>query len=471
VETDHFKRDFNCSLKYVLVRTLSKYSLVFFGILFLSNFVMAQEEEPLDDLGNVSDAFQENFFEALKQKGIENYELALEALTRAERAATNKENVAVVNFERGKNLTLLKRYEEAESNFKEVIASQGNRLDVLEALYDLYYLEQDFKSAIPLVQTLIEYDEDYKEDLANLYSRTNQFDKALTVLDELDALWGESDYRDALRSQIYRKTGNTDGAIENLQGKIDQNPKNEQDYLNLIFLYSEQGDQQKAFDAAKQLLANQPNSTLVHLALYKFYLDDGNTQEALKSMKIVFSSSEVEEENKYKVLADFIQFVNTHPQHENKLKDVVASFSEVGDGKVYEQLGTYYLQKGEKETALAFFEQGIAKDLDNFSLLKNTLLIQIEQGKYSEAANLSESGLEIFPAQALLYLINGVANINLQSADTAIESLETGVDYLLDDLQMEKDFYEQLSVAYGLKGNTAKADMYAKRAAEIKLSN
>ena len=42
---------------------------------------------PTDDLGNVSDDFQVHFFEALKQKGIENYELALNALDKAEVAA------------------------------------------------------------------------------------------------------------------------------------------------------------------------------------------------------------------------------------------------------------------------------------------------------------------------------------------------------------------------------------------------
>ena len=62
--------------------------LFFFGILFFPKQLIAQEiQGPTDDLGNVSDAFQENFFEALKQKGIENYELALEALKKAEEAA------------------------------------------------------------------------------------------------------------------------------------------------------------------------------------------------------------------------------------------------------------------------------------------------------------------------------------------------------------------------------------------------
>jgi len=46
---------------------------------------MCAQDNPLtDDLGSVSDSFQDNFFEALKQKGIENYELALNALEKAE---------------------------------------------------------------------------------------------------------------------------------------------------------------------------------------------------------------------------------------------------------------------------------------------------------------------------------------------------------------------------------------------------
>ena len=54
-------------------------------VLFLvPSFAMAQvdfNKRPDDDLGNVEDEFQEHFFEALKQKGIENYERAVEALS------------------------------------------------------------------------------------------------------------------------------------------------------------------------------------------------------------------------------------------------------------------------------------------------------------------------------------------------------------------------------------------------------
>jgi len=447
--------------------------LFFFGILFFPKQLTAQEiEDPTDDLGDVSDAFQENFFEALKQKGIENYDLALEALKKAEEAAKEDPDAkAVVYFEMAKNLSKLKRYEEAETNFNKVLQAKGDQLDVLEALYDMYYQQKNYEAAIPLVIKLSAIDSDYKEDLANLYSRTKQFDKSLKVLDELDELLGESDYRDALRAQIYRQTGNTSGQIEQLEEKIDANPKKEKDYLNLIYLYSEEGNNQKAFEAAKKLLKNNPKSELVHLALYKFYLTDGLTEEALSSMKIVFASQEIDRTSKYKVLGDFIQFVDENPSYESELTALVNLFADKNDGQVYEKLGDYYLSKGQNEAALVLYEKGVSMDEDNYSLLKNTLLLQIEFKDYNGASKLSSAALEIFPAQALIYLLNGVANNGLQKSDLAIEALEMGIDYLLDDKKMEQAFYKQLTIAYRIKGDTQNANLFAKKALDLKDPN
>ncbi len=447
--------------------------MLFFGIILFPKAIIAQEiEGPMDDLGNVSDAFQENFFEALKQKGIENYELAIVALEKAEKLAKDDAHaLAVVNFELGKNQTKLKKYEEAEENFNKVILTQGDRLDVMEALYGLYFNQRNYEAAIPLVQKLIKIDDDYKEDLANLYSRTERFDEAIKMLDELDESFGESDYRDALRTQIYRKTGNSTGQIEKLEQKIDNNPKNEQDYLNLIYLYSEEGNIAKAFETAKELLKNNPKSELVHLALYKYYLEDGATDDAIKSMKKAFASSQVDKPNKYKVLGDFIQFVNLNPEYEEDLSEMIGLFADENDGGVYEKLGGYYVSKGLNEEALKLYEQGIDKDQNNFSLLKNTILLKIVLKKFDKASTLSSNALEIFPAQSFIYLLNGVANNCLQKSDLAIESLEAGVDYLLDDALQERDFYKQLSIAYTQKGNMEKANLYTKKALEIKDPN
>lgn len=455
-------------LKHVIVL------LFFFGNILTPATLAAQEngDEPTDDLGNVTDDFQENFYEALKQKSIENYELAIAALEKAQKASKgNPDTDAIVFYELAKNQIKLKQYDQAELNLERVLKQQPDKLDVLEEQYDLYYLKRDYDKAIPLVEKLVVLDEDYKEDLANLYHRTKQYNKALVLLDELDESWGESRYRNTLRKQIYRVTGNNAGAINNAEKKINKNPANEREYLNLIYLYSEEGNTQKAFETAKELLKANPKSELVHLALYKFYLDNGDTKAAMNAMEKVFTATTIEKESQYKVLGDFLQFVDRNPEYETELNKMVTVFSEEDNGQVFQKLGDYYVSKNNKETALKFYEKGIAGDADNFSLLKNTILLQIDFNKNEEAKKLSEDSLEIFPAQPLLYLLNGIANNNLEKFEIAADILESGVDYVIDDTQMEKDFYEQLSIAYTGKGDSKKAANYAKKAAAIQISN
>ena len=450
--------------------------MTYFAIVFVAtSSIWAQD--PLsdintDDLGNVSDEFQESFFEGLKQKGIENYELALSALNKAEKfAGSDKERIAVVHFEKAKNLRPLERYEEAEENLLKVINAMGDKMDVMEELYNLYYDQKDFESAIPLVLKLSKRDDDYKEDLANLYFQTKRYDEALLLLDELDLSWGESAYRDSLRRRIYSLTGNSEGAIKNLETKIDKNPKNEQDYLNLIYLYSQEGDTEKAFEMARELLKEVPNSKKVHLALYKFYLDRNETKMALESIKIVFQSEEIAKEGKFKMLEDYLNYVDKHPEMEASVSQVVGYLSENKEGALYEKIGNYFTSRKNPEMALSFFEKGVALDPDNFSLLKNTLLLQIDTKQFSKVADLSEEALAIFPAQPLIYLLNGVAYNNLSEPKKALESLEMGLDFLIDDQRMERDYYRQLAIAHEKLGNTAKSESFTKKAEAIQISN
>jgi len=448
--------------------------LLILGGFFAPRALVAQEiaATPLGEPQEVSDAFLESFYEALKQKSIENYALAITALERAQKeSGGNLQADAIVFFEFAKNQIKLKQYNQAEINLEKVLRQEPENQDVLETLYDLYYLTREYNKAIVLVKKLIVYDQDYKEDLANLYQRTKQYEKALLLLEQLEVSWGESVYRTALRKQIFRQTGNTLGAINNAEKKRKNNPANEREYLNLIYLYSENGNPEKAYQTALELQNKFPNSTLVHLALYKFHLDQGNTMGAMASMKKVFNSRVIEKENQYKVLGDFLTFVQQNPQYQAELEGIVEVFSKDNNGQVFEKIADYYLSKGNKELALTFYQKGIEVDSDNFSLLKNTLLLQLEFNRFAAAKNLSASSLEVFPAQPVLYLLNAKANNNLQDFKAAINALEIGLDYLFDNAELEKEFYEQLAVAYTGLGHTIKAANFAKKAAEILDSN
>jgi len=419
-----------------------------------------------DDLGNVSDEFQEYFFEALKQKGIENYEKAITALEKCLKLDTEN---SVVYFELGKNYQELEKFEEAIANFKKASELKPQKESILVYLFQTYGMTKDFEGAIATLKKLIPIDKAYKEDLANLYLLNEDYDQALNLLDELDAKLGVNSYRNSLRRQIFARTNNTGAQIENLQQGIAQNPDVEQNYLNLIYIYSENGDDAEAFKVAQELLETNPGSSLAHLALYKFYLNKGDTEAAVASMKIVFENEEVDTESKFKVLNDFLNFVQENPAYEEDLIEVAGKLSEWEDApELYEQLGGYYLKKNNREEALKFFELGLKQDPENFELTKNTLLLQLELEKYEAAKELSYEALEGFPSQPMLYLFQAVALNKLADFELAKESLQNGLDYLIENKLMEIDFYSQLAISYNGMNNANKAEEYRLKAENLK---
>ncbi len=420
------------------------------------------QEIAVDDLGEVSDAFQEQFFEALKQKAIENFEKAITALRACEKLQPNN---AVVFFELGKNYKLLNNYQEAISNFQKANRLSPNREWIMAALFDTYYFNKQYEEAITISKNLVAYNDKYYDDLAKIYFEQQQFDKLIGLLDKLDAELGVTEYRNSLRQQIYALTNNTSAQIKTLQESIVLNPENEMNYLNLIYVYSDEGLEKEAFATAEKMRQVFPNSKVVHLALYKFYLNNNKTEEALRSMRLVLESEEIDAASKFKVLNDFLLFVNENPNYEDELRKVAALFSEKENSpEIFQKLGEYFLQKKDKKQALAFYELGLAKNIDNYSLLRNTLLLQIDQLKYKEALELSDSALEIFPSQPFFYLVKAVSLNNLNQYKEALEILTFGLDYLIDDAVMESDFYMQLSIAYNGLGNVSKATEFKEKA-------
>ncbi|MDN3664889.1 tetratricopeptide repeat protein [Algibacter miyuki] len=442
-----------------------------FGMLLVPKINYAQVDSNKtqdDDLGDNTDEFQEYFYEALKQKSIENYDRSVEALQKC--IALDK-SVPVLHFELGKNYSKLKNYNDAETALKKAVDLEPDNEWFLDELYAFYAGQNDLENAIKTVKQLVSYHPDYKEDLASLYVKTKKFDEALILLDELDAEFGVSIARDRMRNNAYAATGRKSDQIENLETRVENNPDKESNYLALIFRYSENNNKKKAFETAKKLLEINPESQLVHLALYKFYLDENETDKAIASMKTVVQSTQIKPEAKVKVLADFVNFVKANPQYEADLLEATTLVSQQDNEKSLLELGQYYLSKNDKPKALEYFEKALEQDSNNFSVLKNILLLQIDLQQFKEAEQKSAKALENYPSQPLLYLVNGVALNALNNPKKALEPLETGLDYIIDDTKLEADFYKQLSKAYSLLNNTAKAKTFSDKAQHIHPEN
>lgn len=419
-----------------------------------------------DSLGDVKDAFQEKFYEALKQKAIENYDKAIDALVQC--LAFNS-NEPVIYLELGKNYNALKKYSQAavylEKGRKEVPQNEA----ILEELYNTYYQNKEFDRALPVVKDLVKQNASFSEDLVNLYIQNEQFDAALKLLDSLDNSKGSSTYRESLRRQIYSLTNNVDAQISDLKESIGENPKDEKDYLNLIFVYSENGQVDKAYETAQQLLKINPDSELVHLALYKFYMARNEAEKAIRSMEILLRSDQIDEVTKYQALNDFLIYVTENPSLEEDLVKLVQVFSENEDNrKVYKQLGTFFLEKGNKEVALNYFTTALENERNDFGLFREVITLHAEAGNFEKVRTLSEEALESFPTQSWLFLMLGTAQNETGEFKKAEENLLNGLDYLVDGPEIEREMYRQLARSYEGLNQPEKASEALSKAGNIK---
>tara|TARA_R110002050_G_scaffold64647_8_gene140535 strand:- start:10624 stop:11556 length:933 start_codon:yes stop_codon:yes gene_type:complete len=84
----------------------------------------------------------------------------------------------------------------------------------------------------------------------------------------------------------------------------------------------------------------------------------------------------------------------------------------------------------------------------------------LAKSDFKNAAAVSWEALENFPAQAYFYYAYGQSLNKLKKHKEAVAILESGLDYLLDDVDLANKMYKELVDANNALGNSSKANMY-----------
>ncbi|MBF4984255.1 hypothetical protein FNJ87_07935, partial [Nonlabens mediterrranea] len=242
----------------------------------------------------------------------------------------------------------------------------------------------------------------------------------------------------------------------------------EQAYINLIYMHGRNGDKEALFEVAQDFERNVPNSDAAHLALYKIFIENDRIDDGVASLEKILTSDKIDRETKMKVLQDFISMSDGRVDLENAVTQAIDWLSDdVEDPNAYRAMGDYYLKKNDAVQAIAFYEKGLELDSNNVDIIKSIALLSIDLKDYGKTLTITNTAIEKFPAQPLFYLLNGVAQNNLNAPDKAIEIIELGQGYLLDELKLEQDMYQQLAISYDKKGDTASASKMRAKAQEL----
>lgn len=425
--------------------------------MFFAPIYLFAQEEPKDTLALAENKFEDSFFESLKQKGMENYDRAIESL---EKCQTLQPENGVVYFELGKNYLSQKKYKEAYDNFEKVTKIDPKNRWAWVGMYDVCYDTHDYNQAINIVQKLVEFKAEYREDLVSLYMNTQQFDKALDLINELNETVGKSDKRELYKAQILQDAKYQGAEKANLISKIKQFPKEESNYISLIFLYSKSNQEDKALEVAQQLEKEIPTSDWAQVSLFKFHLNNNDGVKAVNAMNIVLASENIDTKLKHRILNEFLIFTKNNPQFDKDLDHAIGYFSKDKEVKVAKEIGKFYQSKKDWARAIHFYEMHLKSANDDMEAILLLMQAYTENFQFEVLETASEEQMQLFPSQPQLYYYNGLANNQLKNYKKAIASLESGIDFVIDDPNLEINFNLQLGEAYNGLGDFKKKEAY-----------
>jgi tetratricopeptide (TPR) repeat protein len=437
---------------------MRKNVLIFLLMTLLGGQISVFGQTEPEDIVAAVDEYQDAFYESLKQKGIENYDKAIISL---EKCIKLKPNDAVAYFELGKNYLSLKEYRNAQEAFEKAISLNPNNKWFWLGVYDVSFETKNYPLAIETIQKIIPFDEEYKDDLITLYMMTNQFDKALVAINEMNEKFGKSEERNRQKMQILSQGKYQDDELSNLRAEIRKNPKNPTYYINLIMLYSKAGNTERALEVSKELAKEVPESEWAQISLFKAYLDSNQAAKAIKSMNSILSNSVIDSKIKHRTLNEFLIYVNKHPEYTADLEHAIGYFDDDNEVNVAKEIGKFYHSKGQFENAIKFYERDLKVNSEK-NLETNMLLLEVyaKASKFDLMTKRATEMMEIYPSQPHFYYYAGMGNSYNKQFKNAVTILEMGLDYVVDDVKLESDFYNQLGEAYNGLGNAKKKDEY-----------
>jgi tetratricopeptide (TPR) repeat protein len=409
------------------------YKIIAFLFLFQVSFGQINPEE----VATAENEFETNFFDALKEKAIENYDKAIIALQKCLlKEPANPE----IHYQLGVNYLAQKKYIEAENAFQKAVDLEPKQRWYWNGLYDVHYQTKAFEKAIVIVEKLVTFDANMKEDLVSLYMTTQKFDKAKTVIDDIESKGTLSKTIEMYQLQLRSMQKGTKPNVNDLVEAIKNNPKVEQNYIDLIYQYSSANQETKAFETAILLEKELPNSDLVHVSLVKFYINANDILKATASYKKVVKSSKIDLKIKQRVLNEYLIFATKNPQLLVEIDNTLTFFDNTVGMDVHKELGKFFYNKNNFDLAQKYMEQSKENDIEAIDLLLNIYDFNKE---FEKMAKKSEEYIDLFPTKANLYYYAGKGNNNLKNYKKAKDFLEMGIDYVIDDPNLEARFCKQ----------------------------
>ena len=407
--------------------------LLFFAFGCKSSKVGSINKKDLDY--QTQKAFEKSFFEANKQKVLNNKEKALELYNQS--LAVNPTShatmyqLAKLNFE-------LDRYAEALNFAQEAVKTSETYNHWYHGLLAQYYNKfgKYEKSAMTFEEMIVnepDIKENYTES-ANQYYNAKQLDKSIEILKKMQIHFGIGRESSTRLDFVYSAMGQNDKAIVEMEKLVDAYPNNVQYKGYLSETYMKAGKEEKAIQLLEEIIKEDPGVGKAHFALFNIKSDAGRTKEALEHLKEAFKYDDLSLQQKMQAVSIYLKELKRDTSLTTglmELGDVLetnyANFIEpyILKTDIYGTLGRY-------EDARRYIRKALAIDPSEFHLWSKLLGANARLDDVDQQIEDTEEALNLFPNVIELYVSQSYAYIEKKQYTKGIKIADEGLDIALD---------------------------------------
>ena len=386
--------------------------------------------------------FEYLFVEALKQKMFGNAQKAIQLLSSC---LDINPNSSTAMYELANIHAANKDFTSASLLLEKAISIDGQNKWYKLLLAQIYQQMRKYSEAANLYTELLQKEPDNLEYLymkAALLTNAKKYDEAIKAYDALEAKTGVNEQISVAKQQVYVSEGKIDDAFKEIDKLIEDNP-NEPKYYGLrADLYLSQGDSVKALENYNKILKMDPNNGYVHFSLANFYLAQGKADKSFEETLKGFASEDVDIHTKLQMYMVLTSNPEKSKITEAKEEQLIKLLLEKNPDEYL--VHTIYADFLLKQNKLADARTELLKAIDiqgsDYMIWQRVLFIDNDLQEWDSLYNHSKKAMDLFPNQPQVYFLHAVACLQLEKLDETISITDEGLDYVVDNPQLQGQF-------------------------------
>ena len=415
------------------------------------NLLIEKKKSNIEEKEKENYLYNNYFYSALKEKSLENYNLAIKFF---EKCIKLNKNQPQPYYEISQIYFL-------QSNFIESLQYSKNAylLNKENKWYALFYAEnlftnKKFDESINVYKDLVKQEpnnEKYYIELAICYIYNNELKNAINIYNLIEELKGINNFTSVQKHKIFLELKDFKSAANELERYLQKNPSDIQTYEMLSDCYILDNNFDKAFEVLKKLTEINPGSGATHLTLSDFYLQKNNTKEYQKELKIAFESKKLDAQTKIKKIIPLLTEVF---ENDTTSIDFIEDLCEILVEVHPEDEMTNYIYADFLRTirnidkSIIYYKKVVEINPNQREAWLDMLFLELQNNSIDSLILDSEKALDFFPMYPTFYYLHALAHFYNKDYLKSIDFIKAGVNFVVDNPPLASEMYSVLGNSY-----------------------